>query len=146
MSTVSDEPTLPPAAENDPDRRGTGSARELVTGPWLDELLARADESGLRLTGEGGFLPELIKAVLERGLAVELSDHLGYEKGPGRPGQPEPPQRIHPEDGGQRGGAGGPGGAAGPGLDVRAAAGPEGHPAARRRPRRHDRLAVRGRD
>src|SRR5512144_2786647 len=68
-------------AENDPDRRGTGSARELVTGPWLDELLARADESGLRLTGEGGFLPELIKAVLERGLAVELTDHLGYDKG-----------------------------------------------------------------
>lgn len=78
MSTVTDEPTSP---QNDPDRRGTGSARELVTGPWLDELLARADESGLRLTGEGGFLPELIKAVLERGLAVELTDHLGYEKG-----------------------------------------------------------------
>jgi Transposase, Mutator family len=27
------------------------------------------------------FLPELIKAVLERGLAVELADYLGYEKG-----------------------------------------------------------------
>lgn len=61
MSTVTNEPTSPPAAENDPDRRGTGSARELVTGPWLEELLARADESGLRLTGEGGFLPELIR-------------------------------------------------------------------------------------
>jgi len=35
----------------------------------------------LRLTGEGGFLPALIKAVLEKGLAAELSDHLGYEKG-----------------------------------------------------------------
>src|SRR5512134_3188356 len=126
MSTVSDEPTLPPAAENDPDRRGTGSARELVTGPWLDELLARADESGLRLTGEGGFLPELVKAVLERGLAVELTDHLGYEKGdPAGRGSLEQPQRVHPEDRGQRGGAGGPGGAARPGLDVRAAAGPE---------------------
>jgi putative transposase len=33
------------------------------------------------LTGEGGFLPELIKAVLERGLAAELTDHLGYERG-----------------------------------------------------------------
>jgi putative transposase len=33
------------------------------------------------LTGEGGFLPELVKAVLERGLAVELDDHLGYAKG-----------------------------------------------------------------
>src|SRR5512144_1306851 len=81
MSTVTDGPTSPRAAENDPDRRGTGSARELVTGPWLDELLARADESGLRLTGEGGFLPELIKAVLEGGLAVGLTDHLGYDRG-----------------------------------------------------------------
>ena len=69
MSIVTDESTSPPAAENDPGRRVSGSARELVDGPWLDELLARADESGLRLTGEGGFLPELVKAVLERGLA-----------------------------------------------------------------------------
>jgi transposase-like protein len=28
-----------------------------------------------------GFLPALVKAVLERGLATEFSDHLGYEKG-----------------------------------------------------------------
>ncbi|MDN5764126.1 MAG: IS256 family transposase [Microlunatus sp.] len=44
-------------------------------------MLASVDESGLRLTGEGGFLPALIKAVLERGLRAELADHLGYEKG-----------------------------------------------------------------
>ena len=60
-----------------------GSARrlrELVADDvWLDELIDRADEQGVRLTGEGGFLPELIKAVLERGLAAELTDHLGYE-------------------------------------------------------------------
>jgi putative transposase len=47
----------------------------------LDQLIASADAGVLRLTGEGGFLPELIKRVLERGLAVELTDHLGYEKG-----------------------------------------------------------------
>ena len=29
----------------------------------------RVDAGGLTLTGEGGFLPEMIKAVLERGLA-----------------------------------------------------------------------------
>jgi hypothetical protein len=57
------------------------SADDLVDGPWLDAMLARVDKSGLRLTGEGGFLPALIKAVLERGLQVELTDHLGYEKG-----------------------------------------------------------------
>jgi putative transposase len=57
------------------------SAEDLVDGRWLDAMLASVDKSGLRLTGEGGFLPALIKAVLERGLQVELDDHLGYEKG-----------------------------------------------------------------
>nr|WP_306789654.1 transposase [Mycolicibacterium aubagnense] len=33
------------------------------------------------MTGEGGLLPGLIKLALERGLAAELTDHLGYEKG-----------------------------------------------------------------
>jgi putative transposase len=56
-------------------------ARELIDGAWLDGLLARADAGGVQLTGDGGLLPELVKAVLERGLAVELTDHLGYEKG-----------------------------------------------------------------
>jgi putative transposase len=37
--------------------------------------------TGLSLTGEGGFLPEFVKAVLQRGLQAELPDHLGYEKG-----------------------------------------------------------------
>jgi hypothetical protein len=47
----------------------------------LDELMAKIDAGGVQLTGEGGFLPEMIKAVLERGLAAELTEHLGYEKG-----------------------------------------------------------------
>jgi putative transposase len=57
------------------------AAEQLIDEQWLDSLLERVDEQGLRLTGEGGFLPALVKAVLERGLAAELSDHLGYEKG-----------------------------------------------------------------
>lgn len=64
-----------------PADRVVGTADALVDGPWLDALLDRVDEQGLRLTGEGGFLPALVKAVLERGLAAELSDHLGYDKG-----------------------------------------------------------------
>ena len=45
--------------------------RELLADDgWLDELIGRADEGGVRLTGDGGFLPELVKAVLERGLAA----------------------------------------------------------------------------
>ena len=48
----------------------------------LDELLARSrDEAGgLRLTGEGSMLGELIRAVLERALEAELTAHLGYAK------------------------------------------------------------------
>lgn len=64
---------------------GPVSARETVQAMTeaglFDSLFARIDEGSLRLTGEGGFVPEMIKAVLERGLQVELADHLGYEKG-----------------------------------------------------------------
>ena len=55
--------------------------RELFDEEMLDRLMAASDERGLALTGEGGFLPEMIKAVLERGMDAELSDHLGYERG-----------------------------------------------------------------
>ena len=47
----------------------------------LDGVMDRVDRDGLALTGVGGFLPELVKAVLERGLQAELTEHLGYEKG-----------------------------------------------------------------
>ena len=63
---------------------GVGTARDavdrLVQGGLLDDLMAQVDEGSLQLTGEGGFLPELVKRVLEAGLAAELTDHLGYEK------------------------------------------------------------------
>jgi putative transposase len=62
----------------------SGSARQaverLVEAGLLDDLMAQVDEGSLHLTGEGGFLPELVKRVLEAGLAAELTDHLGYEK------------------------------------------------------------------
>ena len=54
---------------------------ELVETGLLDELMSRVDAGEVQLTGEGGFLPAMIKAVLERGLQAELSEHLGYEKG-----------------------------------------------------------------
>jgi putative transposase len=54
---------------------------QLVDAGLLDELMSRVDSGEIQLTGEGGFLPAMIKAVLERGLAAELTDHLGYEKG-----------------------------------------------------------------
>jgi putative transposase len=84
--TMTDETRAGPGPDDD---AGPGPARvtgrqlreQLADDAWLDELIDRADAGGVQLTGEGGFLPELIKAVLERGLAAELTDHLGYEVG-----------------------------------------------------------------
>ena len=56
--------------------------RQLMDDRLLDALLDRSrDEAGgLRLTGEGSMLGELVKAVLERALEAELTAHLGYER------------------------------------------------------------------
>ena len=55
--------------------------RELFSDELIDSLMSRVDQDGLALTGKGGFLPELVKAVLERGMGAELTSHLGYERG-----------------------------------------------------------------
>jgi putative transposase len=57
--------------------------RELMDDGLLDVLLERSKDQagGLRLTGEGSMLGELVKAVLERALEAELTAHLGYGKG-----------------------------------------------------------------
>jgi len=60
---------------------GADAMEALKSAGVLDDVLAKIDAGQLQLTGEGGFLPEMVKAVLERGLAAELTDHLGYEKG-----------------------------------------------------------------
>jgi putative transposase len=62
---------------------------ELKASGGLDSLFAKIDAGGLQLTGEGGFVPGLIKAALERGLQAELDGHLGYEKG-------DPEARLYP--------------------------------------------------
>ena len=57
--------------------------RELMDDRLLDALLERSRDQagGLRLTGEGPMLGELVRAVLERALESELTAHLGYAKG-----------------------------------------------------------------
>ncbi|GAB3535003.1 hypothetical protein GCM10027575_82120 [Phytohabitans suffuscus] len=107
----------------------------MVAAGLLDDLMDRVDAGALALSGEGGLLPELVKAVLGRGLAAELTGHLGYEKG-GPAGRGSPISRnghsaktIATEAGDVT-----LAGAAGPGRDIRAAAGPERRPP-RRRPR-----------
>ena len=46
---------------------------------WAQELVARARADGVALTGEGGLLTDLVREVLQTGLEVELTEHLGYE-------------------------------------------------------------------
>lgn len=57
------------------------AVNEMIEAGLLDGLMDTVDRGGLALTGQGGFLPELVKAVLERGLQTEMADHLGYDKG-----------------------------------------------------------------
>jgi transposase-like protein len=45
-----------------------------------EELVARAREQGLSLTGPDGLLKQLTKSVLETALDQELTEHLGHEK------------------------------------------------------------------
>ena len=44
------------------------------------QLVEQAREHGLDLVGPGGLLAGLTKRVLETGLEVEMSEHLGYDK------------------------------------------------------------------
>jgi putative transposase len=68
-----------PTGQEPPSARQ--AINEMLDAGLLDPVMEQVDREGLRLTGSGGFLPELVKAVLERGLATELTEHLGYEKG-----------------------------------------------------------------
>jgi putative transposase len=58
-----------------------GSMDALKASGAFDELMAQIDSGRLELDGKDGFIQQLIKASLERGLQAELSGHLGYDKG-----------------------------------------------------------------
>ena len=47
----------------------------------IDSLLAEVKASGSPLEGPEGLLNRMTKAVLERALSEEMTDHLGYESG-----------------------------------------------------------------
>src|SRR5919112_5580129 len=46
----------------------------------IDELLAKYGHRPQDIAGENGLLKQLTKALLERAMQAELTDHLGYEK------------------------------------------------------------------
>jgi len=77
-----DGPGLPLAAPAVDEAAARVAARravaDLVDERTIDAVLAQVKGDGLRLTGPGGFLSELVRAVLERGLQAELAEHLGY--------------------------------------------------------------------
>src|SRR5690625_3070436 len=78
---MSGKPTKAERRADRADAEGSRAAAELAASGALDGLFAKIDAAEIELTGDGGFIAGLIKATLERGLQVELSDHLGYEKG-----------------------------------------------------------------
>lgn len=63
-------------------------AQRLIESGMLDDLFAKIDAGEVQLDGDGGFIQQLIKTGLERGLQAELTEHVGYEKG-------DPEARFH---------------------------------------------------
>jgi putative transposase len=52
----------------------------LIDEQLADQLLGKAQAEGVELLGPDGLLSQVTKAVLERALAEEMTEHLGYEK------------------------------------------------------------------
>ena len=75
-STVStgSEPARVPAARSVPLVGDEPAMRD-----WAEELVERARTEGVDLTGENGLLTALVRQVLQTGLEVEMTDHVGYE-------------------------------------------------------------------
>jgi len=55
--------------------------RPVIDDELVERLMAQVDAEGLELLGPDGVLTELTSRLLSRGLEVEMTDHLGYEKG-----------------------------------------------------------------
>jgi putative transposase len=71
---------LPLSGVDRPGGDAAAAVRAVLDDQMLDDLVSRMRGDGVRLSGPGGFLTEMLKAVLERGLQTELTEHLGYDK------------------------------------------------------------------
>jgi len=80
MTDVQVDPQTGPVGRR---RREGQDGPEIVDRELAERLVAQAREAGVDLVGPDGLLRQMTKAVLERSLATELTDHLGY--GPGDP-------------------------------------------------------------
>ena len=56
------------------------TAGETAMKDWAEFLVERARVEGVELTGDGGLLTALVRQVLQTGLEVEMTEHLGYER------------------------------------------------------------------
>lgn len=69
----------------DDDNRASAGGRDVVdqlrSAGALDGLFEQIDSGQVNMTGVDGLLPALVKEALERGLAAELTEHLGYDRG-----------------------------------------------------------------
>jgi len=78
--TDNDMTTAIEATEEEVIIDGAGAAAA-VPEELIEAVMANVDAGGVELLGPDGVLAELTKRILERGLAEELTDHLGYEPG-----------------------------------------------------------------
>ena len=78
---------------------GAGVVEQLRSCGALDGLFERIDSGEVEITGTDGLLPALLKEALERGLAAELTDHLGLRQGRvGSVGASQHEERDHGQD------------------------------------------------
>src|SRR5699024_465906 len=70
--------------QHDDGPSGQDLVEQLKASGQLDALFEQIDAGQVELTGDGGVVPALGKAALERGLPAELTRHPGHEKGAGR--------------------------------------------------------------
>ena len=81
------------------------AADEAAMAEWAERLVAQARAEGVELTGDGGLLTGLVRQVLQTGLEVEMTEHLGYERhaaegrGSGNSRNGSTPKRVRTEIG-----------------------------------------------
>ena len=76
--------TMTNASTPEPAPGAPGPAERLagmLSPEAIDGLLADAEAAGTAIDGPDGLLARMTKAVLERALDVEMTDHVGYEAG-----------------------------------------------------------------
>jgi len=55
--------------------------KPVIDDATLDRLMAQVDRDGLALLGPDGVLTDLTSRIMNRALEVEMTEHLGYERG-----------------------------------------------------------------